>query len=74
MPNEDDTNLLVPLENSVKYFKITQWQKSSREEVMPEYNKNYAILALQYVLKNSKKTISASETGRRYRNNNIENN
>ena len=41
---------------------------------MPEYNKNYAILALKYILKNSKKTISASETGRRYRNNNIENN
>ena len=40
---------------------------------MPEYNKNYAILALKYVLKNSKKMISASETGRRYRNNNIEN-
>jgi len=65
MPNKDDANLLVPLEDSIKYFKITQWQKSSRKEIMLGCNKNYAILALKYVL---------SETGRRYRNNNIENN
>jgi len=41
---------------------------------MPEYNKNYVILALKYVLKNSKEIISALETSKRYRNNNIKNN
>jgi len=35
------------------------------------YNKNYAIIALNYTLKNSKGTISALEIDRRYRNNNI---
>ena len=35
------------------------------------YNKNYAILALNYILKNSKRTISALEIGRKYKNNNI---
>jgi len=35
------------------------------------YNKNYAILALNRVLKNSKGAISALEIDRRYRNNNI---
>ena len=34
-------------------------------------NKNYAILALNCVIKNSKRIISASEINRRYRNNNI---
>ena len=34
-------------------------------------NKNYATLALKYVLKNSKRTISASGINRRYRNNNL---
>ena len=36
------------------------------------YNKNYIILALNCVLKNSKGMISALEINRRYRNNNIE--
>ena len=39
---------------------------------MLEYNKNYATLALNYILKNSKGTISALKIKRRYRNNNIE--
>jgi len=39
---------------------------------MLEYNKNYATLALNYTLKNSKRTISALKIKRRYRNNNIE--
>ena len=38
---------------------------------MLEYNKNY-VLALNCVLKNSKKTIFTSEIKKRYRNNNIE--
>ena len=39
---------------------------------MLEYNKNYAILALNCILKNSKEIISVFEIDRRYRNNNIE--
>jgi len=39
---------------------------------MLEYNKNYATLAFNYILKNSKKMISASGIKRRCRNNNIE--
>ena len=35
-------------------------------------NKNYATLALDYMLKNSKSTISTSEIERRERNINIE--
>ena len=38
------------------------------------YNKNYAALALNCTLKNSKRRISALGIKRRYRNNNIENN
>jgi len=38
---------------------------------MLEYNKNFAILALNYILKNSKKIILMSEIKRRDRNNNI---
>ena len=34
-------------------------------------NKNYAKLALNYILKNSKKTILASRIKKRCRNNNI---
>jgi len=41
---------------------------------MLEYNKNYAILAFNYVLKNLKRMISALGINRRYRNNNIKNN
>ena len=39
---------------------------------MLDCNKNYAVLALNYVPKNSKRTISALEINRRCRNNNIE--
>ena len=35
------------------------------------YNKNYTILALNCILKNSKRTISASLIKKRGRNNNI---
>ena len=41
---------------------------------MLEYNKNYAILALNCILKNSKRTISVLEANRRDRNNNIKRN
>jgi len=34
---------------------------------------HHATLALNYALKNSKKTLSVSEINRRYRNNSIEN-
>ncbi len=37
------------------------------------YNKNYATLALNCTLKNSKRILSVLEINRRYRNNNIEN-
>ena len=37
------------------------------------YNKNYTTLALNYMLKNSEKTILTSDIDRRYRSNNIEN-
>jgi len=36
-----------------------------------EYNKNYATLALNYILKNLKKTILALKIRKRYRNNDI---
>ena len=38
---------------------------------MLEYNKNYAILALNCILKNSKRKISVSEIKRRDRNNSM---
>ena len=40
---------------------------------MLEYNKNYVILVLNCILKNSKKTLSISEINKRYKNNNIKN-
>ena len=40
---------------------------------MLECNKNYAILASNFALKNSKRSILASEINRRYRKNNIKN-
>ena len=36
-----------------------------QKEVMLEYNKNYATLALECALKNSKEIISASEINRK---------
>ena len=39
---------------------------------MLEYNKNYATLALNCILNNSKRTISVSDIERRDRNNSIE--
>ena len=41
---------------------------------MLKCNKNYATLALNCVLKNLKRILSASEINKRYRNNNIDNN
>jgi len=38
---------------------------------MLEYNKNYAILALNYTLKNSRRILSVSGIDRKYRNDNI---
>ena len=35
------------------------WQESSKKEIMLGYNKYYAILALSYVLNNSKEMVSA---------------
>ena len=40
---------------------------------MLEYNKNYVILALNYILKSLKRILSALGINRRYRNNNIKN-
>ena len=37
-------------------------------------NKNYATLALNYILKNSKEILSVPGINRRYKNNNIETN
>ena len=42
-----------------------------QKEIMLEYNKNYTTLALNYVLKNSKRTISVLKIERRSRKNNI---
>ena len=39
---------------------------------MLEYHKNYTTLIFNYMLKNSKREISALEINRRYKNNNIE--
>ena len=41
---------------------------------MLRYNKNYTTLALNYTLKNLKRTLSASGINKRYRNNNIKTN
>ena len=38
---------------------------------MLEYNKNYATLAFNYILKNSKRTLSVLEINRKYKNKNI---
>jgi len=42
-----------------------------QKEVILGYNKNYATLAFNCVLKNSKRTISVLEIERRSRKNNI---
>ena len=41
---------------------------------MLEYNKNYATLAFNCILKNSKEILLTSEINKRYRNNSIKNN
>ena len=46
--------------------------KSSRKKVILGHNKNYATLALNYILKNSNRMILVSEIDRRYRKNDIE--
>jgi len=47
------------------------WQESSRKEIILGCNKKLAILALNYILKNSKEIILVSGIKRRGRNNNI---
>ena len=47
------------------------WQEANRREIMLGYNKNYTTLALDYILKNSKRMILVSGIKRRDRNNNI---
>ena len=46
----------------------------AKKKVILGYNKNYTILALNCILKNSKEMILASEINRRCRKNNIEEN
>ena len=48
-----------------------RWQKSSRKEVMLGCKKNYIILVLNCILKNSKRTISVLVIMRRGRYNDI---
>ena len=60
-------NPAIKIEKTIE----VHWLESSEKEVMLKNNKNYATLALNCALKNSKKTISASETRRKCRNNNI---
>jgi len=47
------------------------WQESSRKKIILGYNKNYAILTFNYVLKNLEKTISVSGIYKRDWNKNI---
>ena len=39
-------------------IKVIQSQRSSRKNIMLEYNKNYATLVFNYMLKNSKRTLN----------------
>ena len=66
-----DFPLLLELKQKFMTKREFYWQKSSRKEVMLGYNKNYTTLALNCILKNLKRTISASQIKRRGRNNNI---
>ena len=50
---------------------IRQCLGTSRKKVILGYNKNYVTLPLNYILKNSKRTISVSEIERRSQKNNI---
>jgi len=52
-------------------FNLFIQKKSSKKEVMLGCNKNDAILALNYILKNSERTISVLGMYRRDRNKNI---
>ena len=49
-------------------------RNQAKKKVILGYNKNYTILALNCILKNSKEMILASEINRRCRKNNIEEN
>ena len=66
-------SLLVLSIHLLIHFSMLWWQRSSRKEVMLRYNKNYATLVFNCILKNSKGMILASGINRRCRNNNIEN-
>ena len=52
------------LQNTLEEY----WQKLSRKEIILQCNRNYAVLALNYVLKNSKKIISVLGTERKDKN------
>ena len=67
------TKLLIVAEKDAILVVCNRLLKISRKEVILGYNKNYAILALNCILKNSKKILSASEINKKYRNNNIDN-
>jgi len=50
---------------------LIQWQGSSIKKIILGYNKNYVILALNYILKNSKRKISVLGVKRKDSNNSI---
>ena len=66
-------NVTVGMETKEEYDDIVEevLRKILVTEIMLEHNKNYAILALNYIVKNSERTISVSETYKRDRNKNI---
>jgi len=66
-------NVIVRMETKEEYDDIVEevLRKILVTEIMLEHNKNYAILALIYIVKNSEGTISVSETYKRDKNKNI---
>ena len=66
-------NMIVGMETKKEYDDIVEevLRKILVIEIMLEHNKNYIILALNYIVKNSEGTISVSETYKRDRNKNI---
>jgi len=67
------TKLLIVAEKDAILVVCNRLLKISRKEVILGYNKDYAILALNCILKNSKGILSASGINKKYRNNNIDN-
>jgi len=66
-------DMIVGMETKKEYDDIVEevLKKILVTEIILEHNKNYAILALNCMVKNSEVTISVSETYRRDRNKNI---